>query len=819
MFTNYLKTAFRQLWKNRTFSLINIAGLSIGMASCLLILQYVSFELSYDRFNKNLGNIYRVYNDRYQKGKLIQHGTITYSAIGKAMQDDYPEVINHARVVPWGKSIITNNTKKIGDQDVKAVDNTFLSMFSYPLVAGDINSALVSPYSVILSESAATRIFEGRYVDWSPLLGKAIIIGTDTIPYKITGICKDVPENSHLQFDALVSWSTMLAGKHPWKEAGYDFKDSDFWHYIQLKHGADYKVLEAKLPVFSQRHFQGSKVSGSDEKFYLQPLSKAHLYSDFEYEIGNTASATVVWGLLIVAVLIIVIAWVNYINLATAKSMERAREVGIRKVSGATKAQLIRQFLTESFIINTLALALAVLITLIAQRGLNDLVQHNLSLSYLLQSGVNGYNVTLALIALILTGILVSGLYPALVLSSFKPILVLKGRFTSSGQGAWLRKALVIGQFSITVVLITGSFIVYRQIKFASQQDLGLNISQMLIVHPPELTNWDSTFISRENSYMEEVKKITNVQGVATSNRVAGDELGRSFRVKRLETPENEYYTTRNLGISSGFIDIYKIRLIAGRNFTGTDYNPKWNNLHNAILNESTARLLGFSSPEAAIGRTIVSGTKKWDVIGVVADFHQKSLRYAIEPTIFVPTYGNDNPISVKVKTGDLPTTIAELKQQYDAFFPGNLFDYYFLDEKFNELYRNDRLFGKVFAISSALAILIACLGLFGLSLFATIQRTKEIGVRKVLGASLTNIVLLLSKDFVRLILLADLIAFPVAWLIMHNWLKDFAYRITIAWWFFLIAGAAAVFIALLTVGFQSVKAALGSPIKALRTE
>jgi len=493
--------------------------------------------------------------------------------------------------------------------------------------------------------------------------------------------------------------------------------------------------------------------------------------------------------------------------------------VGIRKVSGATKGQLIRQFLTESLIINITALGIALGIVLLAQKGLNTLVGHNLSLAYLFQKGLNGYSISAALIALIISGIFISGFYPALVLSSFKPILVLKGKFIRSVKGAWLRKTLVIGQFAITIVLIIGSAIVYQQIKFVNEQNLGMNISQMLIVRPPELTKWDSTFIARETSFAEELKKISGVKGAASSNRVAGDELGRNFKVKRAEAPETEFFTMRNMGISSGYLDIYGIRLLAGRNFVETDYNPKWSNLHNTLINESAARLLGFSSPASAIGRTILTGDKKWDIVGVTADVHQKSLHYPIEPTLFRPAFGTDNPISVKVNGANLPATIAAIKQKYDAFFPGNLFDYYFMDEKFNALYKTDQLFGKVFGLFSGLAICIACLGLFGLSLFATAQRTKEIGVRKILGASVPNIVLLLSKDFFGLILVANAIAFPVAWWIMHNWLKDFAYRITISGWIFVAAGLMALLVALVTISLHAIRAATANPVKSLRTE
>ena len=821
MIKNYFKTAWRNLWKNKTFSLINIAGLAIGMAACLLILQYVSFKLSFDQFNKNAADLYRVYNDRYQNGKLIQHGTITYSAIGKAMQDDYPEVINHARVEPFGTVIIINNEKKIGEQEVLAVDNSFLTMFTYPLIAGDVNSALKDPYTLILSQRSAEKIFDVKDGNFSKVVGRSVLMGTDSIPYKVTGVCKNVPENSHLQFDILAAYSTLYAGNNsnPYKEADYDFTDSDFWHYIQLKHGTDYKKLQAKFPAFSQRHFQGTKVSGTDEKFYLQPLSKAHLYSDFEYEIGRTGSATTVWGLLIIAALIIVIAWVNYINLATAKSMERAKEVGVRKVSGATKQQLIRQFLSESFMINVIALVLALLMVTLVRRGFNNMIKYDLSLSYLFQKGLSGYNITIALIALIITGILVSGFYPAFVLSSFKPILVLKGKYTTSTKGIILRKALVVGQFAITVALIIGSFVVYRQIRFVNAQDLGMNISQMLIIRPPELTNWDSTFINRENTFTEELKKIPHVQGAATSWNLPGGETGRSFNVRRVDQDSTVRFTMRHSGISVGYLGLYKIKLLAGRDYTYTDFNPNFGNLHNIILNESAIKLLGFKSPQDAIGKTIIRWVKKWEIIGVINDYHQKSLRYPVEPTMLFPAYSTNSPISVKVQPKDLSATISQIKKKYDAFFPGNLFDYSFLDDRFNAQYANDRLFGKVFAIFSGFAIFIACLGLLGLSLFATAQRTKEIGVRKVLGASVTNIVALLSKDFIKLVVIAFLIASPVAWYIMHNWLQDFAYRINISWWIFFGAGLLAVLIALFTISFQAIRAAVANPVKSLRTE
>jgi len=818
MIKSYFKTAWRSLWKNKVFSLINVLGLSLGMAACLLILQYVNFELSYDHFNKNAADVYRVVNDRYQNNKLIQHGTITYSGISKAMKDDYPEVANYTRVLPGGNQIIIYGDKKIPKEGSIFVDNSFLSMFSYPFLAGESTTALKDPNTVVISETLARKVFDIHDNNFDPYIGKLIKVTQDTFPTKVVGIIKDVPENSILQFDMLLSYQTII---HTYgnKQADYDFGDSDFWHYIQLKPGADYKAFNAKMEAFSQRHFQGNKISGSVEKFYLQPLLKAHLYSDMEYEIGNTGSSTVVWGLLLIALFIIGIAWINYINLATARSVERAKEVGIRKVTGATKTQLVKQFLTESFLINIIALVIAVVLVYLAQSTFNTLVQHQLSFLYLFKRGLGGYTISIGLIAIILTGMFISGFYPAFVLSAFKPILVLKGKFSSSKKGAFLRMGLVIFQFGITVVLITGSFVVYKQIKFMNEQKLGVNIDQMMVINGPVFVKQDTTFITRTKAFVAELDQIPGVKNAATSFWVPGNEMGRNFNIRAENGDPNTHYTMRFDGVSPDYLKTYGMKLLAGRDFTPTDYNVDYKLLHNIIVNESAAKTLGFSSPQAAIGHVMLNGGKKWDIVGVVGDFHQKSLRYGIEPTFLEPVLNIQNQISVKVDPQNVSATVAAVKAKYFSFFQGNLFDYSFLDEQFNAQYKNDELFGKAFSIFGGFAIFIACLGLLGLSLFATLQRTKEIGVRKVLGASISSIVLLLSKDFIKLVLIAIVIAIPFAWYILHGWLQDFAYRINISWWIFALAGIVAIAVALATISFQAIKAAGTNPVKSLRSE
>lgn len=816
MIKNYFKITFRNLWKHKSFSAINILGLAIGMAACLLILQYVSFKLSFDQFHKNTGNIYRVVNDRYQQGKLIQHGTITYSGVGRAMNDDFEEVIQNTRVAPSGEAIIDYNNKKIAEPYLFYADSNFLSVFDYPLVAGNKKTVLIRPNTVLLSENLIDKIFDHEGKDYDQFIGKAIKLWTDSMPYEIEGVLKNIPENSHLQFEMLISYRTLI---NAWKEADHDFTQSDFWHYVQLKRGTDHKAFNAKLGAFSQKHFNGSKVSGSDETFYLQPLSKAHLYSDFEYEIGRTGSATVVWALLVIALFIITIAWVNYINLATARSVERAREVGIRKVVGCERKQLIIQFLSESAIVNLLSMGIAIVLVLLLQPAFNSLLNHQLSLSFLLTKGLNGYSILIGLISIVVAGIFVSGLYPAFVLSSFKPIAVLKGKFSSSQKGIFFRKALVIGQFTITIGLIIGSIVVMQQIKYMNKKQLGFNMGQVLVINPPTLTQFDSTFIDRVNTFKEELKQIAHVKAATTSWNVPGGDIGRSFNVRQADSASTNKFTVRHTSVDYDFLDVYGIKLIAGRNFTRSDHNQRGANLRAMLINRSAAKLLGFRSPEDAVGKSILRGTRKWDVVGVVEDYHQKSLRHPLEPMIFMPFYSTNSEISVKLTAGDLPGTIAQIKKKYEAFFPGNLFDYNFLDETFNRQYENDQLFGKAFGIFAGLAIFVACLGLLGLTMFATIQRTKEIGVRKVLGASVSSIVVLLSKSFLKLILLSTIVAFPLAWWAMNSWLGDFAFRVNISGWIFILAGASALLIALATISFQAIKAAITNPVKALRTE
>jgi len=822
MFSIYLKSAWRNLVKHKFFSFISVAGLAIGLCACILIIQYVNAELGVDRFHTNLDKLYRVVNDRYQQGSLVQHSTMTYSGIGKAMKDEIPEVETYCRVTPYRVEVISWADKKIADQRAVLVDASFLSMFTYTLLAGDPKTALQEPNSIIVSEKMAREQLGVK--EPQSLLGQIMVFDTDSLPYKITGICKDTPGKSQLHFDLLISYVSLYSksGNNQFAQADYDFTQPSFWQYIQLKDGVDAKTVERKFAALNTKYFPKAAASGIREVFYLQPLKKAYLYSDFEYEIGKTGNYRIVWSLLVIALFILVLAWINYINLATARSLERAKEVGIRKVTGASRLQLIKQFLAEALLVNIVAIIIAAFLTMSLQNGFNRLVNRDLSIGMLFSKQTADTGITILFVLFSVAGIFLSGFYPAFVLSAYMPLKVLKGKFARSVSGVFLRKTMVTTQFAISILLIIGSFVVYRQLRFMTGQSLGYNMDQMMILRKPVLSNPSTGFLNNANEFVNAIQQLAYIKGAAISSRIPGEELAKINNVNRTDIAMNNQATMTNMGVDERFINLYQIKLLAGRNFSPLDYNEDFTKVHNLVINETALQQLHFQSPQEAIGKSVTAFNRTWDIIGVVADFHQKSLKSGIEPMLLLPSLqgqGRYSQFSVKIDPRQLPATLEAIKKVYASYFPGNVFDFYFLDEKFNRQYSNDYLFGKVFGLFAALAILIACLGLSGLSLLTSTQRTKEIGIRKVLGASVAGIVLLLSKDFIKLVLLAIIIASPVAWYIMHLWLQDFAYRVNISWWIFASAGLLSLLIALLVIGFQTVRSAIANPVNSLRTE
>lgn len=818
MLSNYLKIAFRNLWKNKAQSAILVGGLAAGMAACLLLLEYVSYELSFDQFHSKADRIYRVVNERFQEGKSIQKGTITYPTIGAAMAKDFPEIANHTRLMAGGDIFVRLGEKVAEHEGLFWVDEHFFEMFDFPLLAKEGDRLLDESSEVAISRSVADMYFPWAKGNYSAVVGKEIFLSQETVPFKITAVFEDVPANSLLQFNVLGSFATII--KDRGKDALESWNWSDFWHYIELKPGTDVAALEAKFPAFSDRYFQGTKVSGSLEVFSLQAMKDAHLYSKgLEYEIGQTANGRAVWSLLIVAFFILVIAWINYVNLSSVRAIERAKEVGVRKAIGARRGQLVGQFMTEALLVNLAALTLA----LPAIELIKPWFAVNFGLEGDLLNIFAGHNVALlsTLAGLILAGILVSGAYPAWLLSSSPVAGVLKGFFRKNLGGGGLRKGLVVFQFTASIALITATWLVSRQINFMNRQDLGIDIDHVLTLDPPSLTRWDSTYIGKLDAFKGALTAHASVRAASASNRAPGDAfLDRIFQIQKSgEGASGQPYTCNFINADYHYAETYNLQPLAGRFFRKNDHNPDWDKLESIVVTESAVKMFGYASNEEALDQGVRFWDHNWKIVGVLPDFHQKSLHTAIEPLLFVPSYSTGNQISLRVAGDHLDQTIAFVQKTFQEFFPGNVFKYAFVDDNFQKMYEADVRFGNILRFFTLLTLLIACLGLFGLASYTTILRTKEIGIRKVLGASVAGITGLLAKDFLKLVLVAIVVASPITYYFMQKWLSDFAYRIDIQWWMFVVAGVTALCIAFLTVSFQSVRTALANPVESLRSD
>jgi putative ABC transport system permease protein len=815
MFRNYLTIAYRNILKNKTFSFINVIGLGIGLAACLLIFQFVSFELSYDKFNEKFDRTYRVTNDRFQNGKLIQHGTIMYPTIGPVMAKDYEEIESYTRIMPAGEMDVKVNDRLFRGDNCHFADEHFLSVFDFPLLAGNKITALKEKYQVVLTEHVARKYYEVHNGNYSELVGKTFYWGLDPQPYTVTGICLDVPSNSHIQFDALVSYATLISPQDHGADDSWTW--SDMRHYLVLKPGADYKSLEAKFPAFSERYFKGDKVSGSIEKFYLQPLKEAHLYSDYEYDIAKKASGKAVWAMLVVAVFILLIAWINYINLTTSRALERAKEVGLRKVMGAVKAQLVKQFIFESILLSSLAFVSAITLTWIFQSPFNTIVGNDLSLIKVI-STTDTFTIGILGILLI-GGILLSGFYPAFVLSSYQPVTVLKGKFQRSSSGHLLRRALVIFQFTASAALVTSTIIVSSQIKFMNEVDLGIDLHNTMVISAPVRTQWDSTFIGHVEGLKQKLLTMKEVVSVATSRRLPGQRLGRTFDIRLKQESATEHYTMSNFIADYNFFDTYNISLLAGRKFLPSDHQFNWDLINNIILNRNAAAMLGFKDPKDIVGRQLTFWGRDFNVIGVVNDFHQESLRNPMEPIFFLPGYARGSWTSIRLSTDDYNKVIPAIKTAYDQFFPDNTFEYFFIEDRFKNQYSDDTRFAKVVNIFTVLAIIVSCLGLIGLSSYTAVQRTKVIGIRKVLGASIANILSMLSFDFLKLVLIAIVFSVPIAYYFMQDWLSTYAYRIPLTWTLFVLPVIVILILSAITISSQIIKVAVANPSQSLRNE
>ncbi len=801
MYKNYLKIALRTFLKHKGYSTINIAGLGVGMACCLLILLYVGHEFSYDRFHEHGDDVYRLQMDRYEDHEKIFSSAVTFPMVGPTLYDEMPEVIDYARLLPTG-GVIQYGATAFREDDVFFADSTFLTLMSYPLLRGDAETALIEPNTAVLSASAARRYFGN-----DDPVGQVLRVNGDA-EYTVTAVFADVPVNTHLDFDLLFSFSTLI-NRSPNSQTSWGWYD--FYTYIRLVPGADPEVLEARLTDFMARH-KADAYAGSArwETLLLQPLHDIHLYSNLSWEAGVNGSGATVYFLLVIALFILIIAWVNFINLSTSRSMGRALEVGVRKVLGAPRTQLVRQFLIESLLVNAVAALLSlglVWLLLPTFAGLAGL-ETQLRLSDNL--GLVG-----RVLGVFLAGAFLSGLYPAFFLSSFKPVRVLKGGPTTSGRGLRLRKSLVVFQFAASIVLIAGTLIVVRQLDYMRSQDLGLNIEQTLVLHGPNVLPDREAYSGQIDVFRDVVLQWPGVHGFAASSTVPGEENFwiSGFRTERMD--ESERKDVYIVGVDEAFVDLFEIELLTGRFFSKEFATDE----ESFVLNETAAHLLGFDTPEAAVEGRIARGDEFWPVIGVIRDYHQNSLKENLDPALFQYMPGIRSFYSLKVSSQNIDQTIASVEAAWKEVFPGNPYEYFFLDDLFDQQYQADRQFGQVFSLFALLAIGVACLGLFGLTAFSVQQRTKEIGIRKVLGASVPGIVGLLSKEYALLVLLANGIAWPVTFFVMQRWLETFAYHIDPGFFTLLLAGLAALLIAGLTVSYHALRAAYTNPVDALRYE
>lgn len=821
MVKNYLKVALRSILKSKIFSFVNILGLAIGIAAFLLIVQYVNFELSYDRFIPNYESIYRVTLDQYLNNELMTASAENYPGVGPAMLEEIPEVSGYARLYNMGYKnnlVITYEEAPNGPVMYKHrqflyADSSFLPMFGYEMVKGDPETALAEPLSAVISEEYAKMYFGEE----EPL-GKILRLRDDDFndeACKVTGVFKTLPENTHLKFDVLFSYKTLFS-RGDWAPERYNetWRRKDMYTYVRLNPGADPAVVAQKLPELVNKYSPDLIAANRNDILQLQPLQDIHLYSALADEPEVNGNGKNVYALALIAFFILLIAWVNYINLSTAKAMERANEVGVRKAMGAFKGQLMRQFLMESALINLAALVFSFIIIALAMPLFNQ--TSGISLSFF-----EMFEPWFILVSLLIWigGTLLSGLYPAFFLSSFNPISVLKGKLRSSGRGALLRKSLVVFQFIASVALISGTIIVYNQLSFMQNQDIGMNIDQVLVVERPGVAPRDrEAFSSNVDVFREQLRQNPKISGVSTSITVPGKKREYKAGVKRYGMADDDAVTLRMNSMDYNFIDVFDMKLLAGRAFSEEFPNDPDTSV---IITKSAVKLLGFATPEEAIGQTLVVPNFDWSaiVVGVVNDYHQESLQKAKDPIIFYCTLYGGEFYSMKTDATNLDQTIKHIEASWEKAFPGNPFSYFFLDDYFNRQYENEQKFGNLFASFSALAIIVGCLGLFGLSAFTAQQKTKEIGIRKVLGSSVASIFILLSKDFVKLILVSIVIAIPITYFAMNQWLSGFAYKEGIAIWTFVVAGAAVVLSALITVSFQTVKAAKINPIDSLRYE
>lgn len=797
MIRNYFKAAWRNIKKYRTYSFINIVGLSVGIASCLLILLFVSDELSYDRFHKNSQRIYRVVHFAQWPGNSLKLAP-TPAPFAQALKQDYPEIEEAVRFLPEGGGVLTYEEKQLRSDEILFADSNVFRVFTFPFLYGDSATALQHPNSIVLTEQMADKLFGAA----GNAIGKVI-----TIDHKeantVTGVVKNVPANSHIQFAALRSLPT------GWTDG---WQNSQLYTYVMLGKDADAGKLQSKLPGFYEKYIR-KEMGNVDYRLELQPLTSIHLHSNLDYELSANGNIRYVYIFSVIAIIILVIACINYMNLATARSTLRVREIGVRKTIGSGKKQIAALFLSESFLLTIVATCIGVYITTLFLPYFNSFTGKHLTL---FRFGA-GISVGILLLFVALTGLL-AGSYPAFFMSRFNVIDSLKGKLGKMNNTVFFRKGLVTFQFVIAIVLISVSIIAYYQLRYTMQKNLGFNKEQVLTFH---IQNREL----RKNIPAIKARLLQSplIESVAVaSNPIGNNNIGSNgyFFEKDGKISETSQIA-QNFMIDVDFLAALQIKLAEGRNFSNDMPGDKYNSV---MVNEALVKELGWKDPIGKKVRFFIDNkrtTSECTVIGVVKDFHIYSLQHKIEPLVLhMPPVDNEQDnLYVRIQKGHTAQAVQYLSAAFREFDKTNSIEINFLDQNFARQYQAEQKQGQLFLVFTILAVCIACLGLFGLAAFMADQRTKEIGIRKVLGASVYSLVQMLSGDFLKLVILAACIAFPLAWWAMHQWLQEFAYRVPVSWWIFGVAGILAFVIALITVSSQALRAARSNPVKSLRSE
>jgi putative ABC transport system permease protein len=802
MFKNYFRIAFRNLWNNKVFSAINVFGLAIGLAVCLLITLFVTDELSYDKYNEKADRIYRINADFLVNGSAFREKTVP-AQLGATLVRDYPQIETATRLYGMDDILVRKGNETLIEHHSVFADSSVFDVFTLPMITGNPKNALSIPQTMVVAETIAKKYFGSA----DAAMGKSLQV--DNInTYTITGVIQDMPVNSHFHMNFIRS----LAGNPD----SYDtnWMSDNFMTYVVVKPGVTRQMLETYLKQVTKKYMEsslirlvGSGISDLEKKgghflYHAIPVTQIHLYSDLPNELEATGSIKSVYSFIVIAIIILLIACVNFMNLSTARSAGRAKEVGVRKVLGSQRSNLISQFLTESMLTSFIALILAIGVATLLLPYLNDLAGKQMRFEI-------GKVFFLLVLAALVVGLL-AGSYPAFFLSSFEPVKVLKGKIATGLKGGWLRNSLVVFQFATAIILIVGTLVIYSQITYIRNKKLGYNREQVLVVGNT-LSLW-----THARTFKNEVLQLPGVEaGSITGSLPTQTSLNTGIYSKDAGRSEGQVLGLTEWMVDADYIPTFGMQLAAGRNFSP---DMPTDTAQAVILNETAVRLLGFTGDP--LNKVLYAGRNEVKVVGVVKDFNAGSLKSTIPPVIFRLTESRQN-IAFRISTKDISATIKQIENVYHSMdgMAGQPFVYSFLDDNFNRLYNGEQRTGKLFLVFAFFAILIACLGLFGLVTYAAEQRTKEIGIRKVLGATVAGIVTLLSKDFLKLVLIAFVIASPIAWFIMNRWLQDFAYRISISWWTFALAAFFAIAVTLVTVGFQTIKAALMNPIKSLKTE